>query len=169
MAKKLKCNLCNEYFDKEDLTIKGAKKYCTTCLPIFEEEKKKNKNDWDLLYDYICNLYNIKIPTGMMFKQMKDFREEYEYTNIGMYYTLKYYYEILENKVLEGTGLGIIPYFYDKAKIHYNKVFDLEEVANNFENTEQSVKIKTKLLNKNLEIKKPLPLNINWEGLNEDN
>ena len=167
--KQLKCYMCKELFNKEELTIKNSKKYCSKCLIVKEEESDKYKNDWDLLFQYICKLYNIKVPTGMMFQQLKNYRSEYEYTNIGMYYTLLYYYDVLENKVIDETGLGIIPYYYDKAKNHYNKVFNLEDKADEFANNEQIIKIKTKIMNKQINTKKPLPLQINWEENNEDN
>lgn len=167
--KKLKCVSCEELFLKEELTVKSGKKYCKTCLQTKEEESTQYKNDWGLLFEYICKLYNIDKPTGMMFIQMKNYRQEYEYTNIGMYYTLLYYYEILDNSVLEDTGLGIIPYYYDKAKKHYNKVYNLEDVINDFESNEKSIKIKTKIIDKIPIFKNPLPLNFDWEERNEDN
>ena len=168
-SRKSKCALCGESFEKEELTLKSGKKYCANCLIIKEEESLKNKSDWDLLFEYICSIYKIKVPTGMMFSQLKQYRQDYNYTNTGMYYTLKYFYEILESKVLEDSGLGIIPYFYDKAKRHYNKVFDIQDMAENFEDKEQTIQIKTKIIDKSIETKKPLPLNINWEGIDENN
>jgi len=167
--KQLKCYMCKELFNKEELTIKNSKKYCSKCLIVKEEESDKYKNDWDLLFQYICKLYNIKVPTGMMFQQLKNYRNEYEYTNIGMYYTLLYYYDVLENKVIDETGLGIIPYYYDKAKNHYNKIFNLEDKVDEYTNNEQIIKIKTKIMNKQINTKKPLPLRINWEVDNENN
>lgn len=167
--KQLKCFACKELFDRDTLTVKSGKKYCETCFKIKEEESIAYKDDWDLLFEYICKLYDIKVPTGMMFQQLKTYRNEYEYTNIGMYYTLQYYYSILDNKVLEDTGLGIIPYYYDKAKKHYNKVYTLQDIAEEFKSEEQSIQIKTQIMNKQLDIKKPLPLQINWEESNEDN
>ena len=167
--KKLKCTICEEAFLKEETIIKSQKRYCKTCLEIKEEESALYKNDWDLLFEYICKLYNIDKPTGMMFQQMKNYRAGYEYTNIGMYYTLQYYYKILENEVLEDTGLGIIPYFYDKAKNHYNRMFNLQDIAEEFKGEEKSIQIKTKIADKLLIAKTPLPLNFNWEEQNEDN
>jgi len=164
-----KCCICKESFNKEDLIVKSNKKYCKECLQIKEEESNQYKNDWDLLFKYICNLYDIEVPTGMMFQQLKTFRNEYNYTNIGMYYTLKYYYEILENVVIEDTGLGIIPYYYDRAKKHYNKVYNLEDIVEDFKNEEKLIKVKTKTTNKTLTPKNPLPLNFDWEETNEDN
>ena len=167
--KKLKCTICEEAFLKEETIIKSQKRYCKTCLEIKEEESALYKNDWDLLFEYICKLYNIDKPTGMMFQQMKNYRADYEYTNIGMYYTLQYYYKILENDVLEDTGLGIIPYFYDKAKNHYNRMFNLQDIAEEFKGEEKSIQIKTKIADKLSIAKTPLPLNFNWEEQNEDN
>ena len=167
--KKLKCTICEEAFPKEETIIKSQKRYCKTCLEIKEEESALYKNDWDLLFEYICKLYNIDKPTGMMFQQMKNYRADYEYTNIGMYYTLQYYYKILENEVLEDTGLGIIPYFYDKAKNHYNRMFNLQDIAEEFKGEEKSIQIKTKIADKLSIAKTPLPLNFNWEEQNEDN
>lgn len=170
VQRKSKCVLCGESFEKEDLTLRSNKKYCKECLEIHNEQVKKNKSSWDLLFEYICEVYKIEKPTGMMFKQMKDYRsEDYSYTDIGMYYTLKYFYEVMEdNKVLEGSGLGIIPYFYEKAKKHYNKIFDLEDIVDNFENIEQVVKIKTKISNKEDDVISPLPLQMDWEETNEN-
>ena len=167
--KKLKCVMCEELFSKDELTVKSQKKYCKTCLIIKEEESLKYKTDWDLLFEYICKLYNIDKPTGMMFVQMKNYRSDYEYTNIGMYYTLKYYYEILDNSVLDDTGLGIIPYYYDRAKNHYNKVYNLEDIIDEFENEEKAIKVKTKITDKIIISKNPLPLDFDWEEQNENN
>ena len=167
--RQLKCFVCKESFDKEDLTIKSNKKYCSKCLEIKEGESDKYKNDWDLLFQYICKIYNIKVPTGMMFQQLKTYRDNYDYTNIGMYYTLLYYYDVLENKVLDESGLGIIPYYYEKAKNHYNKVFNLEDKSEEFINNEQIINIKTQISSKQINIKKPLPLQKNWEVGNENN
>lgn len=166
--KKLKCSLCGELFEKEELIVKSAKRFCVECLKIRTGEAEKNKVEWTLLFEYICKLYKIDKPTGMMFQQMKGYRDDYSYTNIGMYYTLKYYHEILENTVLDGAGLGIIPYYYDKAKVYYNKMFDLQDVVENFENTENVINIKTKLTTKPVTKKEPLSLHIDWEEVNED-
>lgn len=167
--RKYKCVSCEDFFLKDETIVKSSKRYCNKCLEIKEEESAKYKNDWDLLFEYICKLYNIDKPTGMMFQQMKNFRTEYNYTNIGMYYTLLYYYDVLENEVLDDTGLGIIPYFYDKAKKHYNKIFNLEDMVEDFKNEEKIINIKTKVMEKIIIPKNPLPLDIDWGKQDEDN
>jgi hypothetical protein len=100
---------------------------------------------------------------------MKEFRGEgYNYTDIGMYYTLKYFIEILDGKILDGTGIGIIPYYYEKAKEHYQKIFSIEDIVEEFENKEQTVHITAKKTSKKIDVKNPLPLQINWEDSNEN-
>ena len=129
--------------DKEDTIIKNNRYYCKECIEEIEREKEAQKSDWDLLFDCICRIYKIPKPNGFMFKQLKQYREEpYNYTNGGMYATLIYYYDTLGNTVLEGTGLGIIPYYYDKVKQHYD---NMNKVEDSLENYEQDKKHKIKI------------------------
>ncbi len=102
--------------------------YCESCLELKkeEQEQKDTKNgDWVELYEYIVELYGHS-PTGMMFKQLGEYRKPpYEYTNKGMYLTLKYFYETMGNNVIDGTGLGIIPYVYEDAKKNFIKNMEI--------------------------------------------
>jgi hypothetical protein len=131
------CPTCKKKNEKEDTMKIGNKYYCIECGEKREEELNNNKDGWDELFEYICELYKIKKPTGMMFKQIKEFRNEpYKYTNWGMLATLKYYHETLDNPVLEDAGIGIIPYYYDRTAKHYNKKYQVEEYMDNFESEE---------------------------------
>ena len=101
-----------------------------------------------------------------MFKQLKQYRSEpYNYTDGGMYATLIYYYETLGNKVLEGTGLGIIPYYYDKARQHYSNMAKVEDSLDEYSEAQKQT-IKIDLTQRNNLIKslqKPLDYNdIDW-------
>lgn len=133
MARKVKCPSCSKMNEKEDTMKYNNRYYCKQCYEELKAEKDSNKEDWNLLFEYICKLYNIKKPTGLMFKQLGDYRKEpYNFTNGGMYATLVYYYDTLGNTVLEGTGLGIIPYYYDKAKKHYIEMQEVEDSLDNY-------------------------------------
>ena len=55
-----------------------------------------------------------------MLKQIKDFKEQFNYTYKGMKTTLHYFYEIQEgNDVGDSMGIGIVPFVYDEAKKFY--------------------------------------------------
>lgn len=169
MAKQSKCVRCKNPFNSEEMIIRSNKKYCPECLKQHDEEMKLNRQDWDILFEYICEKYKMIKPTGMMFKQLKEYRADFNYTDIGMYYTLKYYYDILENDVLEGSGVGIIPYYYDKAKSYYARVYDIAEVVESYENTEEIIEIKTRIKNNKRSIKKPISLDLAWGGGEDKN
>jgi hypothetical protein len=168
MSRKVKCPLCNALNDKENTQELDGRYYCIECAKIREAEKTKHTDGWNELYDYICELYNIPKLTGMMFKQIKDFRDNYGYKNKGMYLTLKYYYEVLENEIKEDTGLGIIVYYYEKAQKHWFEVREIQKHLENFEVNEELNIVKVKNINiKDLKSIKQLSLdNVNWEEVN---
>lgn len=106
------------------------------------EKVKKNRKE---LYDYICDLYNMKFPTGLIIKQIKEYKEEYGYKYSGMLLTLKYFYEIQENPVKYNDGVGIIPYIYEEAKEYY---LDQQRIRKEAKNIKEISK------KENIEIKK---------------
>ena len=167
MARQVKCPMCNTLNDKENTTQLSDKGYyCIECAKKREIEKAKHKDDWEELFEYICDVYDIDTLTGMMFKQIKDFRDTYGYTNKGIYLTLKYYFDVLENEVKEDTGLGIVIYYYERAKQHYVEIREVKNHIKDFEIKEQLNTVKIKNINiKDYKYKKQLSLdNVDWNG-----
>ena len=163
MAKKVKCPLCNTMNDKENTKEISKRYYCIECAEKEEKRKEKTVDGWDELFNYICDLYNIDNPTGFMFKQIKDFRDNYNYTNKGILLTLKYYHETLGNEVKEDAGLGIVIYYYEKAKKHF---IETREVKKHLENFQENEEVKTIKVKKNFferDKKKELPVDTSWE------
>lgn len=111
--RKVKCPVCEIFNDKENTVYHNNRYYCTVC---FENQQKEAQYYKDLC-KYICDLYEISAPTGWMLKQIKDFKDQYNYTYAGMKSTLKYFYELKQKSTPDGdAGLGIIPYVYDEAR-----------------------------------------------------
>lgn len=149
--RKVKCPMCGQLNNKSDTEMIGKRYYCIPCAEEKRERAKRNKDDWDELFNYICELYNIDKPTGMMFGQLKRYREEpYNFTNKGMLLTLKYFYEVLGNEVKDSTGLGIIEYEYENAKRHYMDVLRVKLCTEKFEQDDgvREVKITPNLRSK---------------------
>ena len=116
MARKVKCPECGTYNDKENTVYHNSKYYCKICY----ENKQKEAQDYKALIAYICELYQIDVPTGWMLKQIKDYKDQYHYTYRGIKTTLHYFYEIQEgNSVEDSLGIGIVPFVYDEAKKFY--------------------------------------------------
>lgn len=154
MARKVKCPECGTYNDKENTVYHNSKYYCKICF----ENKQKEAQDYKNLVAYICGLYQIEAPTGWMLKQIKDYKEQFNFTYRGIKTTLHYFYEIQEgNSVEDSMGIGIVPFVYDEAKRFYIekkavkdslKDCDLEEIGNRKKtihiNREQKTKNKYK-------------------------
>lgn len=144
MARKVKCPSCKKMNDKENTKIISNRHYCIECAKKREEEIARNRDDWDELFEYICELYGMETLTGLMFKQIKEFKESYNYTNKGMYLTLKYYYETLGNEVKDNTGLGIIVFYYEQAKQHFVESVLVKKHTEAFEENEKLNIVKIK-------------------------
>lgn len=135
---KIKCPYCAEYFHRED-GIKVQKRYYhPECLEKKRQENKENElrdvdeskgesQDYRDLIEYICNKYNTKRPSGMVLKQIKDYKEQYGYTYKGMELALRYFYDTEGNSVKDDTGVGIIIYVYDRAKNFYIRKIEVED------------------------------------------
>lgn len=116
MARKVKCPECGTFNDKENTISYNSKYYCKVCY----ENKMRESQDYKDLITYICEIYQIEAPTGWMLKQIKDFKEQFNYTYRGMKTTLHYFYEIQEgNDTSDSMGIGIVPFVYDEAKRFY--------------------------------------------------
>lgn len=116
MARNVKCPVCGTFNEKENAIYHNSKYYCKVCY----ENKQNESNDYKELISYICELYSIDVPTGWMLKQIKDFKEQFNYTYKGIKSTLHYFFEIQDgNDVADSMGIGIVPFVYDEAKKFY--------------------------------------------------
>lgn len=136
MARLVKCPYCEQKLDKEEAYEYKKKYYHEECFDIWRSESEHRRE----LIDYICNLYNLDAPTGMMLKQIKEFHEDFKYKYKGMELALRYFHETLGNSVQEGSGIGIIPYIYNDAKKHYMMKMKVEQSLEEME-TEVETKV----------------------------
>ncbi|EQM25383.1 hypothetical protein N399_24340 (plasmid) [Bacillus licheniformis CG-B52] len=123
MARRVKCPYCETYLDKDDAIPYKKRYYHQNCFNTWKMEAEHRKE----LIKYICELYKIDAPTGMMLKQIKEFQEEYKYKLKGIKLALRYFHETLGNPVREGDGLGIVPFIYEEAKADYLQKKAIEE------------------------------------------
>lgn len=129
MGRQVKCPYCEQSLDKDEALPYKKRYYHTACFNTWQREAEDRKD----LYEYICNLYNLAAPTGMIRKQVKDFQEEYKYKLKGIELALKYFYELLGNNPQEHGGIGIVPYIYEDAKRNYIEEKRVIEAATKFE------------------------------------
>lgn len=144
---KVKCPVCEQQTEKEGMTKVKNRYYHPECLKEKQELNKFKKEnpgyveefsqgeikDYNALVDYICQKFNTKKPSGMMFNQIRDYREKYDYTYKGMELALRYFYDIKINTVKEDSGIGIVPYMYDKARRFHSAKIDIQNSIDDYE------------------------------------
>lgn len=144
-----KCCKCGKSFATTEMQKKGTKKYCQQCFKVVEQEGEHYK----ILIDYIYKtIFPDKEPPKLIFKQIADLKEKYQWTYMGMLYALKWHYEIEKNPIDTDRyyGVGIIEYIYDDAKIYYSHLSEeykrLENIT--FSTEEKKVMIDVALIQK---------------------
>lgn len=118
MAKLSTCKNCGKKVTKEEKMTHSNKSYCKECYDEIMHEKEEYKK----LIDLICTYFKIEAPTGLILKQVKDYKEQFGYSYGGMTYTLWYIKEI-ENKNFTEVkyGVALIKYNYEKAKAYFEQ------------------------------------------------
>lgn len=138
MAKHIvKCAVCGEQFDLTKIqgVRHGARRYAHwkcykqgEIVPMKQTAPKntesKSKNDRVVLTDYLLYLFGSSCNWPRINKDITKLQEE-GYKITGMYYALKWWFEIKGSPVEEERAdqiMNIIPYIYNQAKKHYEKI-----------------------------------------------
>ena len=124
------CAVCNERFDRDKIqAVKvSSRRYAhfdckpdgeIVPLPEVDEDLLKLEQYIKILLkeDYI----NVRVR-----KQIKEFKEKYNYTHSGILKSLIYFYEVKGNpkeKARATGGIGIVPFIYEEAKRYYFNLF----------------------------------------------
>lgn len=130
MAHMVKCTVCGESFDRDKIQAvkSGARRYAHyTCLPEGELVPLPNAVvDQDLvdLENYIKNLLGDDYNPARVKKQIKDYKNEYNYSYSGMLKALVWFYEIKGNSIEKANGgIGILPFVYQDAYNYYYSLY----------------------------------------------
>ena len=129
MAHNVKCVICNKTFDRDKIqAVKvSARRYAHhSCKPDGELVPlvvKAEDPDLTALKEYAKTLLGDTYVPVRVNKQIKDFKEQYNYTYSGMLKSLIYFYEVKGNSTEKANGgIGIVPFVYKDA---YNYYYDL--------------------------------------------
>jgi predicted adenine nucleotide alpha hydrolase (AANH) superfamily ATPase len=103
-------------------------------------------------------LFNIERPTGLMLKQIKEYKTELDYNYAAMTYTLWYIKEITNKQFEEKYGIALIKYTYEEARRYFEQQ---QDIKNSIDNSE----IKTKIIKNNRKVTKSFNPLINLENI----
>lgn len=131
MAKhEVQCRACGKKFDLNAIPetdwVMPSKGwyYHTKCYQDWKNNKAKTDKDWiDMIYDFIARDLKGEYNWHMCEKQREAFVTKNKFTNKGIYFTLKYFYEVKGNKWEAGHGgIGIVPYVYKDATEYWTNI-----------------------------------------------
>lgn len=148
-----KCYYCGKDVDiaVEDYRKPFKNRYAH--VKCYEEGHSEDEQYVTEIYNFLRSI-NIKAD-GQTEKFRSNYVQKNGYTNEGIYYALKYFYEVQKhNADQSGCRLGIVPYVYDEAQVYY-------------ETLRKKKKSITKGLNKQLD-KAPKVIKINGEEKQKD-
>lgn len=124
---KVKCPICNEYFDKEKIeNIKINNRYLhINCY------NNTNEGQRIQLENYIKKLMKIEKISPLIKKQIDNFYQEKQYSYKSILFTLKYFYEIKKGDITKAKGIGIVDYVYEEAKNFYKNIEEIKKKNQN--------------------------------------
>ena len=169
MAHWVTCVYCKERFDrdKEPTTQISARRYAhKECAEKNQKEKSQEEKDLEQLEAYIMKLFNEPYVNARIRKQIKDYKNQYDYTYSGMLKTLIWFYEIKGNSIDKANGgIGIIPYVYKNACDYYYSLY-IAKLSNESKNVEEyKPKVKEiEIFSPAVEKKKPRLFNLDDEA-----
>ncbi len=168
----VKCLYCAEHFSRDEVEFVQIKnRYAhKSCSEKQEEyghrplikvnkpepppEKVQEEKDRLALVEYLLKVFKTARLNPAVFMLMKKYKEQYQFTNRGMLYALKYHLEVKRNPVEKMNGsVGILPYIYNDAYEYYlgieNKTSKIEKIlqqttANSITNAPITVNLNTK-------------------------
>lgn len=132
MAKHMvKCFYCREQFDTnaEPFEKVNARRYAHThCYNKALESKTKEEQDKEELEKYIKQLFQIDNLSPKIRKQIKTYREEYNYSYSAIRKTLIYFFEVKGNSIEKAKGgIGIVPYCIEQASNYWYDLWETKE------------------------------------------
>ena len=134
MARFVICKYCGCRFDrdKEAFVEVSARRYAhQECANKVDAAIPQDEKDYNNLEKYIKHLFNTDKINAKTKKQIKDFKQDYNYTYTGILKTLYWWYEIKGHTTeLAKDGIGIVPYVYEDAEKYYYTLY-LAGIVNN--------------------------------------
>lgn len=95
------------------------------------------------LITYICEIFSLVKPSGLMLKQIKEYVENLNYSYGGIQYTLWYLKEILNKSFEVKYGIAQVKYYYEQAENYYKQQEQIENSIEELkENETKMVKVK---------------------------
>lgn len=126
MAHRVICFHCGETFDRDKVP------YVQVAARRYAHKECPGAPELTELEEYIKKLFNVENLDEKINRQIKAYKEKYNYTYSGMKQALVYFYEVKKNSLDQSNGgIGIIPYIYLEAYNYYLALWEAQKKNEN--------------------------------------
>lgn len=101
-----------------------------------QECKDKGLQGVDSIVDFMYQKYGVRNTGIIIIKKQYDNYLKAGYKHNGILLTLHYVCDILEEEVDPSFGIVFVPYYYQEAKTHYERIKRNKELAKDFKDNE---------------------------------
>lgn len=134
----VKCfGTCGNKYPKSQMNLISNKNHCPTCY----DKKITDKRERELLYQYLQDIFNLKFPTGLMLKQIKELVGERNYTYKNIRFTVDYIIRIKKINLQMKYGIAMVPHLYDEMIDYYKNLKERRSKTFSKEIKVQTIKI----------------------------
>ena len=122
MVRMSTCKCCGAKVTGDDKKKYNNKTYCLKCYQGLVREGQEYKQ----LVSNICVYFSLDKPTGLILKQIKEYKEQMGFVCAGMNYCLWYITEIKGEKLDLQYGISKIKYEYENAEKYFMKSLEIQ-------------------------------------------
>ena len=123
MATKVKCLICNEYFDREKVPcVQIGRRYAHKKCTEGNQKQTTTYQEREDFWAYIKKIYGPNYNFQLINKQATEYIEAYKLSWSDIKNTLRWFYEIKGGDITKGEGIGILPFIYEKANEYYKQL-----------------------------------------------
>ena len=131
----VKCVFCNQIFDanvEPYIKVSNGRRYAhQACAAAAEKKEVQEKNNLEILEDYIKYLYHTDTLDPKISKQIQKLvnMPNSKYTYSGIQRALQYFYEVKKNPLPADTmTIGIVEWIYQDAYNYYYNLWHAQQL-----------------------------------------
>lgn len=115
-ARLVKCyGTCEQKYLQTEMNKFKNVNHCPTCYAA----KVKETEDREKLYGLIKEIFNLNFPSGLMLRQIKQYKDERNYSYKNIMFTIDYITHQKKIKLQTQYGIALVPHYYDEMISYY--------------------------------------------------
>lgn len=139
MSRIVKCyGTCGQKLPKEQMLDYKGHNHCHDCY----NAKVKDVEDREELYKFLSSYFKLNYPSGIMLRQIKQYKDERGYSYKNMRFAVDYMIRIKKIDLNVKYGIALVPHYYDEMIRYYKDLKERRERTTDYEPKVINIKLK---------------------------